>query len=64
MNALKANNKNGVLLTINQTCEKFNIGSTTVRKLAQEAGAIRRIGRIYRINSDILYNYIEKNYSE
>lgn len=64
MNALKNKNGDGTLITIQQTCEKFNIGINTARKLAEKSGAVRRIGRIYRVNQEILYNYIEKNFSK
>jgi len=38
-------NKFGDLLKLNQVCELSNLGVTTVRKLAEESGAVRKIGR-------------------
>lgn len=64
MNLSKCRNADGSLLTVQQTCERFNLGSSTVRRLAKEAGAVRRIGRIYRINPDTLYRYIEEVYGD
>lgn len=55
---------NGELLTIPQMAECINSGTSTVRRLAKEAGAVRRIGRSYRINKKILLEYIEVTCSE
>lgn len=63
MNALKNRNFEGVLLTDEQASCLFNLGRTTIRKLAEEAGAVRRIGRLYRIHRETLANYIETVYS-
>ena len=54
---------NGALLTIAQACSVFNIGSTSLRKLAAEAGAVRKIGKLYRIDRARLAEYIEDNFS-
>ena len=35
----------GMLLTIQQAAEVSNLGVATTRRIAEEAGAIRRIGR-------------------
>lgn len=63
MNAQKNRNKEGELLTLPQTCEESNLGMATVRRLAEEAGAVRRIGRCYRINRKIFFDFIEQNCS-
>ena len=63
MNALKNCNANGELLTLPQGCEASNLGRTTVRRIAEEAGAARKIGRAYRINRKIFFDFIEENYS-
>lgn len=63
MNRLENKNQNGELLTLNQVCELSNLGTTTVRKLADEAGAVRKIGRSYRIKKTIFFEYIEAMYS-
>lgn len=52
----------GELVTLRQACETVNLGANTVRQLAQDAGAVRKIGRSYRINRKILLNFIETTY--
>lgn len=63
MRKLKSNNQSGELLTLIQICELSNLGNNTVRRLAKEAGAERKIGKSYRINRDMFFAYIEKEYS-
>ena len=62
MNKLKNRNLNGELLTYGQTAEKANIGINTVMKLAEESGALVKIGRIARVDWNVFYNYIISNY--
>lgn len=64
MNQLESKNKHGELITLTQVCELANLGSSTVRKLAEEAGAVRKIGRSYRIKRNQFFDYIEKVYAE
>lgn len=64
MNLAKNRNENGELLTIQQTCQLSNLGQTMVRQLAEKSGATRRIGRSYRINKKIFFEYIETMYAE
>ena len=64
MNLAKNRNENGELLTIQQTCQLSNLGVTTVRRLAEESGAVRRIGRSYRVNKKIFFEYIENVFAE
>lgn len=52
----------GDLVTLNQMCEVTNLGSSTVRRLASEATAVRKIGKSYRINRRIFLDYVEKIY--
>ena len=63
MNARKGGNECGELITIEQCCQASNLGKNTVRRLAQEAGAERKIGRCYRIKKNIFFNYIERKYA-
>lgn len=56
-------NPQGELVTVNQMAEASNLGISTVRRIAEEAQAVRRIGRCYRINKAIFLNYIEQVYS-
>lgn len=64
MNRLERRNKDGELITLVQACEITNLGSSTVRKLADESGAVRKIGRSYRIKKSLFLNHIEKEYAE
>ena len=52
----------GDLVTLNQMCEVTNLGASTVRRLASEAAAVRKIGKSYRINRRIFLDYVEKIY--
>lgn len=54
----------GELVTVTQMAEAINSGTSTVRRLAEEAGAVRRIGRSYRINKKVFLEYIEAVCSE
>ncbi len=64
MNLAKNRNQNGVLITLTQACQDSNLGATAVREIARKSGAARKIGRSYRINKDIFFDYIEKEYAE
>ena len=55
--------KEALLLTIEQTCELANLGQTKVRELADESGAVRKIGKSYRINRKVFFDYIEREYA-
>ena len=63
MNKANYNNPLGDLVTVKQCTELLNLGSGTIRTLAKQAGAERRIGRSYRINRKVLMTYIENVYS-
>ena len=52
----------GMLLTIQQAAEVSNLGVATTRRIAEEAGAIRRIGRCVRVNPKVFLDYIESVY--
>lgn len=62
MNKSKNRNQNGELITLQQTCAESNLGSGTVRRLAGEAGAVRKIGNCYRIKKSVFFDYIETKY--
>lgn len=64
MNKSEHRNQNGELITLLQACEDSNLGSSTVRRLASEAGAVRKIGRNYRIKRDVFFSYIDSMYAE
>lgn len=56
-------NLEGELVTVDQMAEIANLGTNTIRRLAQEAGAVRKIGKSYRINRKIFFEFIETMYS-
>lgn len=62
MNFAMNRNQNGELITLQQACAESNLGSTTVRRLADESGAVRKIGKSYRIKKSILFDYIDEVY--
>ena len=64
MNALKNRNELGELITVEQASKASKLGMTTVRRLASEAGAVRKIGKSYRINRKIFFEFIETVYSK
>lgn len=53
---------NGELLTLDQTCEVFNLGASTIRRLAKECGAEIKIGRACRYVKDEMSKYILMEY--
>ena len=64
MNLSTNRNQDGVIITLSQACQEFNLGETIIRRIAKECGAVRKIGRCYRINKKIFLAYIEKTYAE
>lgn len=53
----------GELITLDQACGLANLGRTKVRQLADEAGAVVKIGKSYRIKRKVLFDYIERTFS-
>lgn len=51
----------GVLLTLEQASTLANLGLNSVRKIAEQSGAVRRVGRAYRINRKVFFDFIESN---
>ena len=64
MNKAENRNLSGELLTLTQICEISNLGNSTVRKIAEESKAVRKIGRSYRIKKKVFFDYIEKEYAK
>ena len=62
MHLLNMMSEDGVLLTLDQMRKKSNLGASTIRKLAEESGAVRKIGKSYRINQEVFFNHIDKEY--
>ncbi len=54
MNLSTKREQKAELLTIQQACEVTSLGKTKLRELAADAGAVRKIGRNYRVRKDIL----------
>lgn len=52
----------GELLTDKQLCELYNLSTGTVRKLAEEAGAVFMFGRSRRTDKKKLDEYIRSHY--
>ncbi len=50
---------NSKLLTVDGACARYQLGKGTIRKIAKEESAIVRIGRVIRINVDILDDYFD-----
>lgn len=49
---------------IKDTMKYFNLGAATTRKIAKEAGAVMKIGRLTRYNYEKIENYINGNLVE
>lgn len=49
--------------TLKETCNRANMGQNTVRRIAEEAGAVVKVGRLYRINQKKFFNHLEREYS-
>lgn len=64
MNAGIYRNEYGELITMQQTAELSNLGMSTVRKIAQEADAVVRIGKSVRIKRRKFFDYIDATYTE
>lgn len=43
---------------------RYAIGQTSLRKIATEAGAVRKIGKSWRFRIDVLDAYVEKQNSD
>jgi hypothetical protein len=44
---------------IDAACSRYDLGKGTMRKVAEDAGAIIRIGKIYLINFSIVDAYLD-----
>ncbi|MDD6411748.1 DUF6462 family protein [Oliverpabstia intestinalis] len=45
---------------IQQACVRYGLGATTMRKLAEEAGAVVRIGKCYLVNFSKVDEYMDR----
>ena len=55
-------NIDGEFITVKQGSQLTNLSMNTVRKIAEEAGAIRKIGRSCRINRNTFLSYINMQF--
>ncbi len=44
---------------LEQACARYGVGRNTMRRIAEEAGAVIHIGRIYLINFEIMDNHMD-----
>lgn len=44
---------------IDQACARYSLGRNTMRNIAEEAGAVIRIGKCYRVNFSIMDQYMD-----
>lgn len=49
----------GIFITIDAASELTNLGRNTVRRLAKEGNAARKIGKSFRINREAFLAYID-----
>ena len=55
-------NDEGRYLTVKQMMAQSNLCRSKVMKMAEEAGAILRIGRLIRINYEKFFEYTDREY--
>ena len=63
MNLSTKREQKAELLTIQQACEVTSLGKTKLRELASDAGAVRKIGRNYRVRLEswcVLFKTMER----
>ena len=56
-NEAKTNPKTG---RIDQACERYGVGRSTMRRIAEESGAVVRVGRTYLINYSKVDQYMDE----
>lgn len=59
MNRLTKPSANAVFLTVEEAGRLTSLGRNTVRRMADECNAVRKIGKSVRINREILISYID-----
>ena len=59
MNKLKMVSDRANFITLETACELTSLGKNTVRNLAAQCRAVRKIGKSYRINKEILLDYVD-----
>ena len=56
-NETKINPKTG---RIDQACERYGVGRSAMRRIAEESGAVVRVGRTYLINYSKVDQYMDE----
>ena len=64
MHALKHQSAEGRLLTVPQIAKDSNLGIRTVRRIAEDSGALRKIGRSVRVDQEVFFEYVKEVYSK
>lgn len=59
MHQLANKTEDAVFITIEMASQMTNLGKNTVRRLANEGNAARKIGKSYRINKQIFLKYVD-----
>lgn len=59
MNKRTTESEEAVFITIDVATRITTLGKSTIRRLAKESNAARKIGKSYRINRKILLDYID-----
>lgn len=52
-------NSEATFITVDMACQQTNLGRNTVRKMARECKATRKIGKALRINRLVLLEYLD-----
>lgn len=58
MKARHNQSDNAVLLSYTQAQQRYNLGINTIRKIANDCGAVRHLGKSARIIASVLDDYI------
>jgi len=56
-------NKEALLVTVPMLVQELNINKTKIRKIAEEAGAVYKYGRLVRIDRNKFLNYFFETYA-
>lgn len=55
----ETNSDTALLATLDDGVKRYSVGKTLLRRLADESGATRKLGRSWRFRVDVLDAYIE-----
>ena len=50
--------ENGILLTYKQACERYNLGMSTVQRLARQGEALIKIGKSARVDVEKMDKFV------